>query len=32
VTWCRSGPPRAVVTGVTVHDEPPVGERGFRVR
>lgn len=32
VEWCRQGPPRAVVTGVEVHDEEPVGERGFRVR
>lgn len=31
VAWCRHGPPRAVVTSVSVTDEPPVGERGFRV-
>ena len=31
VTWCRTGPPRAVVTGVEVTDEAPTGERGFRV-
>lgn len=32
VDWCRIGPPRAEVTGIEVHDEEPVGERGFRVR
>jgi len=32
VAWCRIGPSRAVVTGIEVHDEPPAGERGFRVR
>jgi acylphosphatase len=32
VAWCRSGPSRAVVTGVDVVDEPPVGEAGFFVR
>ncbi|MBV8693482.1 MAG: acylphosphatase [Actinobacteria bacterium] len=32
VAWCRIGPSRAVVTGVDVTDEPPQGERGFRVR
>jgi acylphosphatase len=31
-TWCRSGPPRAEVTAVEQVDEPPTGERGFRVR
>jgi acylphosphatase len=31
VAWCRRGPPRATVTSVDVHDEDPVGERGFRV-
>jgi acylphosphatase len=31
VTWCRTGPPRAVVTGVEVTDEEPTGETGFRV-
>jgi len=31
VTWCRAGPPRAVVTGVDVTDEEPTGEQGFRV-
>jgi acylphosphatase len=29
--WCRVGPPRAVVTGVTVEDRAPDGHRGFRV-
>jgi acylphosphatase len=32
IGWCRSGPSRAVVTGVEVVDEPPVGEAGFFVR
>jgi acylphosphatase len=32
VEWCRQGPPRAVVTGVEVRDEPPEGASGFRVR
>lgn len=32
VEWCRSGPPRARVTGLDITDEPPAGERGFRVR
>jgi acylphosphatase len=32
VEWCRSGPPRARVRAVEVHDETPVGEPGFRVR
>ena len=31
VSWCRQGPPRAVVTGIDVTEEPPVGEVGFRV-
>ena len=31
VSWCRIGPPRAAVERVEVHDEPPQGERGFRV-
>jgi acylphosphatase len=30
VTWCRHGPPRAVVTGVEVKDEPPEREPRFR--
>jgi acylphosphatase len=31
VAWCHHGPPRAVVTGVRVSEEPPAGEAGFRV-
>lgn len=31
VAWCHHGPPRAVVTGVQVSDEPPAGDQGFRV-
>jgi acylphosphatase len=30
VAWCRHGPPRAVVTGVVVNEEEPVGEVSFR--
>ncbi len=30
--WCREGPPRAHVVGITVTDEALAGERGFRVR
>lgn len=29
--WCRSGPPRANVTGVEITDETPRGERSFRI-
>jgi acylphosphatase len=32
VRWVRRGPERAQVTGVELADEPPLGERGFRVR
>jgi acylphosphatase len=32
VAWCRHGPPRAVVTSVAVREEPPEGDRAFRVR
>jgi acylphosphatase len=32
IAWCRSGPSQAVVTGVEVVDEPPVGDAGFFVR
>jgi acylphosphatase len=32
VAWCRTGPPRAVVTGVDVSQEQPEGLVGFRVR
>jgi acylphosphatase len=31
VSWCLSGPPRAVVTGIEVIDEPPQGDVGFEV-
>jgi len=31
LTWCRHGPPRATVTGVTVADEVPAAERSFRI-
>jgi len=30
--WCRHGPPKANVTGVSVAREPLGAERGFRVR
>ena len=29
--WCRIGPPRASVTGITVTDEVPRAERPFRI-
>lgn len=32
VSWCRQGPPGAVVTDVAVADEPPEGSTGFSVR
>ncbi|MET0448769.1 MAG: acylphosphatase [Aeromicrobium sp.] len=32
VEWCRTGPPRAVITGVDVNDEDPLGVDGFDVR
>ena len=32
VAWCHHGPPRAVVTSVRSEDEPPQGDRWFRVR
>jgi len=31
VDWCRTGPPRASVTGVDVSDEAVTGEQPFRV-
>jgi acylphosphatase len=31
LTWCRQGPPRATVTGLTVSDEVPAAERTFRI-
>jgi acylphosphatase len=32
VAWCRTGPPRARVTGVDVLAELPGDERGFALR
>jgi len=32
VHWCRTGPPRAVVTDVQVTEQEPTGETGFDVR
>ncbi|MGQ0521709.1 MAG: acylphosphatase [Actinomycetota bacterium] len=32
VAWCRTGPPRAMVTAARVEDERPEGLRGFSVR
>jgi acylphosphatase len=32
VAWAHAGPPRAVVTSVSVEDETPSGQRGFTVR
>ena len=29
--WCRVGPPRANVIGMTITDETPIGETSFRV-
>jgi acylphosphatase len=31
IDWCRRGPAGAHVTAVDVAEEPPTGERGFRV-
>ena len=31
LAWCREGPPRAIVTGLRVIDEPVAGEGPFRV-
>ena len=31
VAWCRVGPRRAIVTGVSITEEDPVGEGSFRV-
>lgn len=30
IAWCHHGPPRAVVTGVSVTEETPRGEVSFR--
>jgi acylphosphatase len=32
VAWCRTGPPRADVTGIEVTEAPPEGLVGFRIR
>src|SRR4029453_14099105 len=32
VAWCRTGPPRADVTGIDVTEEAPQGLAGFQVR
>jgi acylphosphatase len=32
VTWCRVGPPRALVTAVDVRAEPVEGLQGFAIR
>ena len=32
LSWTRTGPDRARVTGVEIHDEEPKGEQGFSVR
>jgi acylphosphatase len=31
VSWCRGGPRWATVSGVDVVEEPPEGEKGFRI-
>jgi acylphosphatase len=31
VTWCRSGPPRAFVSGITIEEVTPQGHTQFRV-
>jgi acylphosphatase len=32
IAWCRVGPPRAEVVGVTVEDVTPTGSPGFAAR
>lgn len=32
LAWTERGPERAVVTNLQIHEEPPEGERGFRIR
>jgi acylphosphatase len=32
VAWCREGPPGARVEAVEAAEEPPAGERDFRIR
>jgi acylphosphatase len=31
VSWCRRGPPHALVNGVEVVPETPAGDLGFRL-
>jgi acylphosphatase len=31
IAWCREGPPQSAVDAVEVHDEPPRGDREFRI-
>ncbi len=31
LSWTNRGPERADVAGVEIHDEPPRGEKGFKV-
>jgi acylphosphatase len=31
IAWCREGPPLAAVDDVSVVDEPPRGDRAFRI-
>ena len=31
LAWCRAGPARATVTGMTLTDEVPAAERSFRI-
>ena len=31
VSWCRRGPPLAMIDAVEVHQEPPGGLMGFRI-
>ena len=32
ITWCRTGPPQAVVIHIQVDEEEPAGDEKFRVR
>jgi acylphosphatase len=31
LAWCRTGPPHATVTGISITDEPPAGDSSFIV-
>ena len=31
ISWCRTGPPLALVTGIEILDEEPGQEAGFRI-